>query len=123
MDPLQVGTPPPHSHQHPYLRQMESAVRHGEAVSRTLTALNSRTSATTNISMSWSPQDSITKSYRVTQTTIFPSGPKRVVTKDTASTSVTSTVAKGATLCTQVAALSTLKVIGAQSTNVCVLSN
>lgn len=83
----------------------------------------SRTSATANISMSWSPQDSITKSYRVTQTTIFPSGPKRVVTKDVASTSVTTNVAKGATLCTQVTSLSELKVVGTQSGSVCVISN
>jgi hypothetical protein len=85
-------------------------------------AVVSRTSVSSTIRTSWAPTDLLAKTYRVTQTTTFRAGPKRVVTKETGITSMSTSVTKGATLCTQVTPLSALRLTGAANTT-CVVSN
>jgi hypothetical protein len=83
----------------------------------------SRTALSSTIRTSWLSRDSVAKVFRVKQTTTFRSGPKRVVTQDLTSTSLLVSVTKGATLCTEVTAISAIKLIASNTSTTCLLSN
>jgi hypothetical protein len=85
--------------------------------------ITARTTTSSTIRTSWIPRDQVAKVFRVTQTTTFPSGPKRVTVKDVTSLSVSAAVTKGATLCTLVTPMSAIKLAAASSSTTCVVSN
>ncbi|HET6787224.1 MAG TPA: hypothetical protein VFH49_04640, partial [Aquabacterium sp.] len=59
------------------------------------------------------------QAYRVSTTVLYPSGPKRVTTQDLTTSSSSSTVTTGSTVCVSVSALSAAGVVGPASAQQC----